>query len=244
MIVDECQNLFAHAVHGAEAGELATDIIKLGRALGIILILATQRPDAESLPTGVSANVSVRFCLRVMGQVENDMILGTSMYRNGIRATTLHPGDRGIGYLVGTADTPLIVRSAYLDTPASARIAERARAGRAAAGTLAGHAIGETDAGAVPVYSLLDDILAVVPPSETKVWSETVTERLAALRPGVYAGWGAEQLAAALKPLGIDTIQIGRRVDGRLVNRRGIDRARITTKSPKVISEVGPGAAR
>jgi DNA segregation ATPase FtsK/SpoIIIE, S-DNA-T family len=35
-------------------------VIKLGRALGIVL-LATQRPDARSLPTGVSANVGTRF---------------------------------------------------------------------------------------------------------------------------------------------------------------------------------------
>ncbi len=243
MIVDECQNLFAHPVYGAEAGELATDVIKLGRALGIILILATQRPDAGSLPTGVSANVSIRFCLRVMGQVENDMILGTSMYRNGIRATTLHPRDRGIGYLVGTADTPFIVRSAYLDAPAAERVADRARAARAAAGTLAGHAAGETDADVAPTFSLCADILAVVPPSEVKVWSETVVERLAELRPTVYAGWGAEQLAAALKPFGIDTIQIGRRIDGRIVNRRGIDRARIAEAVTQSNIRRGPEGA-
>ena len=53
-------------------------IIKIGRALGVFLVLATQRPDKESLPTGVSGNVSTRFCLKVAGQVENDMILGTS----------------------------------------------------------------------------------------------------------------------------------------------------------------------
>ena len=86
-VIDECQNLFSHPDYGKEAGELATDVIKLGRALGIMLILATQRPDKDSLPTGVCANVSVRFCLRVMDQVANDMVLGTSMYQAGIRAT-------------------------------------------------------------------------------------------------------------------------------------------------------------
>jgi DNA segregation ATPase FtsK/SpoIIIE, S-DNA-T family len=64
---DECQELFAHPEFGKEAGELAEKIIKLGRALGVILLLATQRPDAKSLPTGVSANVGTRYCLRVMG---------------------------------------------------------------------------------------------------------------------------------------------------------------------------------
>ena len=75
--IDECQNLFAHPKLGKQAGEDAIFIIKIGRALGVFLVLATQRPDKESLPTGVSGNVSTRFCLKVAGQVENDMILGT-----------------------------------------------------------------------------------------------------------------------------------------------------------------------
>ena len=47
--------------------------LKWAWALGTILLLATQRPDKDSLPTGISANVGIRFCLRVMGQTENDM---------------------------------------------------------------------------------------------------------------------------------------------------------------------------
>ena len=85
--IDECQNLFGHEKYGKQAGDDAVFIIKIGRALGVFLILATQRPDKESLPTGVSGNVSTRFCLKVAGQVENDMILGTSAYKNGARAT-------------------------------------------------------------------------------------------------------------------------------------------------------------
>ncbi|WP_433254433.1 cell division protein FtsK [Streptosporangium sp. CA-135522] len=224
--IDECQELFSHPEYGKEAGELCTAIIKRGRALGVILLLATQRPDKDSLPTGVSANVGVRFCLRVMGQVENDMVLGTSAYRNGIRATTFSPRDKGIGYLVGAADDPQITRSAYLDGPASERIVVRARAARQAAGTLAGHAIGETPT-AAPTYDLLTDILAVIPEGETKVWSEVVVTRLGELRPQVYGEWETETLAAMVKPYGIDTVQIGRRVDGRIVNRRGIERARL-----------------
>lgn len=225
--VDECQELFSHPEYGKEAGDLATAIIKRGRALGVILLLATQRPDKDSLPTGVSANVGIRFCLRVMGQVENDMVLGTSAYRNGIRATTFTVRDKGIGYLVGAAEDAQIVRSAYLDGPASERIVTRAHAARTAAGTLSGHAIGDTEP-AAPAFDLLSDILAVVPAGEGKVWSEVVVTRLAELRPQIYGGWESDQLAAALKPHGIDTVQISRRIDGKQINRRGIDRDRIT----------------
>lgn len=232
LAIDECQELFTHPLHGKEAADLCTAIIKRGRALGVILLLATQRPDKDSLPTGVSSNVGVRYAMRVMGQVENDMILGTSAYRNGVRATVFTARDLGIGYLLGAGPDPQITRAAYLDAPAAEKVTLRARAARAAAGTLTGHAAGQDDiaaSAARPATTLLDDILTVVPAGEDRVWSEIVVARLGDLAPDTYAGWNVEQLAAALKPYGIETAQIGRRVDGKTINRRGIDRAHITT---------------
>jgi S-DNA-T family DNA segregation ATPase FtsK/SpoIIIE len=225
--IDECQELFTHPDLGKEAGDLAERVIKLGRALGIVLLLATQRPDARSLPTGVSANVGTRFCLRVMGQLENDMILGTSAYKNGVRATMFTARDKGVGYLVGGPDPdPRITRVFYVDNPATERVVARARAARQAAGTLTGHAAGQ--APQPPAHrsdTLLADILAVIPPSEPKVWSETVLERLAALRPELYGQLTRDQLTAALKPYGVTTGQVwGTTGDGRGANRRGIDR--------------------
>ncbi|MCO1582030.1 FtsK/SpoIIIE domain-containing protein [Crossiella sp. SN42] len=238
--IDECQELFSHPDYGKEAGELATAIIKRGPAMGIILILATQRPDKDSLPTGVSANVGIRFCLRVMGQVENDMVLGTSAYRNGVRATMFTQSDKGIGYLVGAADDPQIVRSSYLDGPASERVSERARALRAHAGTLTGHAAGEDTALGEGERrdTLLADVAAVLGGDEAKVWSETVVTRLVELRPAVYGAWAeldgggkAAALSAALKPYSISTGQVWGTdpATGKGANRRGIDRSDITT---------------
>ncbi|NRQ39498.1 cell division protein FtsK [Nonomuraea sp. NN258] len=243
-IFDECQNLFAHEDYGPKAGEDAEFVIKLGRALGVVLILATQRPDKRSLPTGVSANVTIRFCLRVGGQTENDMILGTSSYQNGIRATLFVPGppakggDAGTGYLVGATPMPKVVKSAYLDTPATQRIADRAHALRKGQGTLSGHAVGETPEQAAPAFDLLADVLAVVAVSEAKVWNEVVVDRLAELRPEVYGAWAAleggaktAQLTTALKPYGIRTMQVWGTAEGggRGANRIGITRDDIAT---------------
>ncbi|MCC5031894.1 cell division protein FtsK [Streptomyces sp. WAC 00631] len=228
--VDECQVWFEHPKYGAEFEEICTDLVKRGPATGIVLMLATQRPDAKALPTGISANASARFCLKVMGQLENDMVLGTSAYKRGVRATMFAWADKGVHYFVGEGSDARIVRAVFADAVAADRIALRARKLREDAGTLSGHALGEdpeADEGAG--FDLLADILAVVPAAEPKVWSETLVERLAELRPEVYQGWAAEQLTAALKPYGIDTVQIGRRVDGKVVNRRGIDRAKVTT---------------
>ncbi|MDT0307194.1 cell division protein FtsK [Streptomyces sp. DSM 44917] len=239
--VDECQVLFEHAKHGAEFEEICTDLVKRGPATGIVLLLATQRPDAKSLPTGISANAGARWCLKVMSQVENDMVLGTSSYKRGIRATMFAWGDKGICYFVGEGADARIVRGVFADAVAADTIALRARATRLLAGTLTGHAAGEemeTTAG--PGYDLLADILAVMP--EPKAWNETVAGRLASLRPEVYSGWGPEQLTAALKPFGIATGQVwGRTEGGKGANRRGIERAHITAAITK--RDEGRGAA-
>ncbi|WP_323137116.1 MULTISPECIES: FtsK/SpoIIIE domain-containing protein [unclassified Streptomyces] len=230
-VFDECQNLFAHPKYGRQAGDDAEFIIKLGRALGVILILATQRPDKDSLPTGISGNVSIRFALKVAGQVENDMILGTSAYKNGTRATSFRPEiDAGNGYLAGATALPVVVRTAYLDDPATNAIAQRALALRKAEGTLSGHALGEdAESTTGPSYDLLADVAAVVPASEKRVWNERIAARLAELRPEVYGGWKGENVTSALKPHGIKTTGVaGTTDDGERTTRRGIVRDDLT----------------
>ncbi|MFF9749035.1 cell division protein FtsK [Streptomyces albidoflavus] len=225
--VDECQVWFEHDKYGKEFEDICTDLVKRGPATGIVLMLATQRPDAKSLPTGISANAGVRLCMKVMGQTENDMVLGTSSYKRGVRATMFAWADKGIAYFVGDGSDARIIRSVYVDAPTAERIALRARKAREDAGTLSGHALGEAPEPVASGYDLLADILAVIPADEPKVWSETVVARLAELREDVYDGWDPEGLAAALRPHGVSTIQVGRRIKGKVVNRRGIDRSHI-----------------
>ena len=231
--VDECQEWFEHPVYGKEFTATCTDLVKRGPALGIQLYLATQRPDAGSIPPGISANAVTRFCLKVRGQVENDMVLGTSAYKRGIRATLFSfVSDKGIGYLDSDAAEAQITRTVVgLDAPTAEAIAKRARAERIAAGRLTGLAAG-ADYGSDPgasVASLLDDVAAVMG-AEDKVWSEVIVTRLAELRPDAYNGWTATQLAAALKPYGIGTAQVWGQPDGgkgRGTNRRGVAREHV-----------------
>ncbi len=168
--VDECQVWFEHPKYGAEFEEICTDLVKRGPATGITLLLATQRPDSKSLPTGISANASTRFCMKVMGQIENDMVLGTGSYKRGVRATMFAWGDKGIHYFVGEGSDARIVRSVYVDAVIAEAIASRARKLREDAGTLTGHAAGQApDVDATASYDLLRDLLAVVAPEEPKV---------------------------------------------------------------------------
>jgi S-DNA-T family DNA segregation ATPase FtsK/SpoIIIE len=231
MFIDECQNLFAHKKFGDEAGELAEFIIKVGRSLGVILLLATQRPDKDSVPTGVSANVSIRFCLRVMGQMENDMILGTSAYKNGIRATQFTKADKGIGYLVGASEDPQIVRTYFLDQNATAALAAKARALREAAGTLTGYALDPENAEAQTqapssrtVLDDIDELFATLPFREDKIRGEELLSILQSHNPGAYDGWKVETLTGVLKPHGIGSLDVARRDDGKQTVRKGYTR--------------------
>ncbi|MFU0439538.1 cell division protein FtsK [Streptomyces sp. BG2AG] len=230
--VDECQVWFEHPKHGGEFEEICTDLVKRGPATGIVLLLATQRPDAKALPTGISANASARWCLKVMGQLENDMVLGTSSYKRGIRATMFSWKDKGIHYFVGEGADARIVSSVYVDAPTAEVIGLRARRLREAAGRLTGHAAGESfEDRETSGFDLLADILAVVPAEEPKLWSGVVVARLAELRPDTYGGWEPEQLAAALKPHGVSTGQVwGKTEAGKGANRRGIERSHILTE--------------
>ncbi|MEV6757295.1 cell division protein FtsK [Streptomyces sp. NPDC051214] len=227
--VDECQIWFEHPKYGTELREICTDLVKRGPATGIVLLLATQRPDKDAIPTAISANASARWCLKVMGQIENDMVLGTGSYKRGVRANMFAWGDKGICYFLGEGADARIVQGTFVDAVAADRIGLRARALRERAGTLAGHALGEQpERKSVTAIDVLSDVLAVVPGEESKVWSETLLARLIELRPAIYGEWTLEQLAAALKPLGIRTGQVwGTTEDGKGVNRRGIKRADI-----------------
>ena len=204
--IDECQNLFAHPKFGKQAGEDAVFIIKIGRALGVSLILATQRPDKDSLPTGVSGNVSTRFCLKVAGQIENDMILGTSAYKNGARATTFRPKvDAGLGYLKGEEGVPQVVRASYLNSDDTERVAKRARAIREAAGTLSGVALGDYDGEAQ--RDVLADVLACLGGAPAIHWT-TLAGRLAERFPDRWADASPDAVSAECRAKGVASVVV------------------------------------
>lgn len=223
---DECQVPFEDDEYGAEIEAICTDLVKRGPALGIVAMFGTQRPDAKSLPTGISANAVLRFCLKVMAQPANDMVLGTSMYKAGYRATMFSRSDRGICWMAGEGDDPRIVASAFVDAPAAEHVSARARKLREAYGNVTGHAIGQGPENQVPEYDLLADVLKVVAADEERIWNERIATRLAQLRPDVYAGWETENVTSSLKPHGVTTQgTAGITDEGERTTRRGIKRA-------------------
>ena len=213
--VDECQVWFEHPKHGGEFEEICTDLVKRGPAVGIVLILATQRPDAKSIPTGISANAVLRLCLKVMGWQENDMVLGTGAHKRGVRATMFSFDDKGITYFSGEGDAPRITRSFYIDAPAAEKIALRARGLRKAAGTLSGYAAGETDSTEAP-RDPLSDVLAVFGTDAGLQW-QVLADRLAGQFPERWAGATKDAVSAQCLDLGVPSAQVkqgGRNLQG------------------------------
>lgn len=199
--VDECQVMFEHPQYGDEFEEIATDLAKRGPALGILQALATQRPDAKSIPTGISANVVMRMCLKVMGHRENDMVLGQSAHKNGYRATMFDFEDKGIFYFSGEGSAPRIARGQKLDGPESKVIVARARLMRERAGRLTGYALG-LDLDPEDGRSFAEDVLTVFSDAKA-LWCETIAARLAESLPGAHADITTKAVADQLRGLGI-----------------------------------------
>lgn len=211
--IDESQCLFQHSRHGKEAGELAEQIIKLGRALGIILLIATQRPDKDSLPTGISANVSTRFCLRVLDHISNDMILGTSAHQRGIRANTITSREKGVGYLLGQHDEAQIVRVFNPSAQEIYGIVDAAVALRQ----------GQSNPAVVPETlesqgGLLVDVITAFGNDTTLQYVEIV-ERLQNFGDR-YAGFTSKMLGSDLRKKGIESRQVFKTADK--TNRWGV----------------------
>jgi S-DNA-T family DNA segregation ATPase FtsK/SpoIIIE len=225
--IDETHLAFEHPEYGKQIEEDVTDIARRGPAVGIIDLLATQRPDSKSIPPAISSNAILRLCLWVKKWQVSDMVLGDGMHSQGFSGLMFNRSDRGTGWLAGEGEEPEVVTFGYVDAPTAKAIALRARAARQAAGTLTGYAV-DLDLSVEPDDSptLLDDLAAVMTPGE-KVWSDILLERLVTYRAATYTGWTPTDLGNTAAAYGLSTIQIGRREAGKVTNRRGFDQTDI-----------------
>ena len=242
-VVDEVQEYLQHPEHGKEILSLLVYLARVAPAVGVSVMTSTQKPDDKACPSELRDQHQARFALRVGAYQVSDTILGAGSYSEGLDASKLLKSHKGVGLLKGMSDDSGIVRTYLADGRDAERILTRAAALREAEGTLSGDAAGEIPAPEASA-TILDDVAQVLGKGEAKVWSETIVDRLADLRPETYGPWAdlepkpkAEALTAALKPYGVATEQIGRRIDGKTVNKRGIKRddlaAAITQRNEK-----------
>lgn len=144
LLVDEIQEAFGvlltrekGAQEFAAVVEKLARLIRRGRACGLIIVAAAQRPDAKSVPTAFRDVILKRYSVHTVDDTSSDMILGDGAAKRGHTAAGL--GKIGVGILAEEAGAEKI-QPDRITPQAFEEICLRGRALRIAAGTLTGHA--------------------------------------------------------------------------------------------------------
>lgn len=91
------------------------DLVARGRAAGIIVVAATQRPSADIIPTSLRDLFSYRLAFRCTTDSSSDIILARGWASKGYDASTIAPEDRGVGLLLAEGGIPRRIKTAYLE---------------------------------------------------------------------------------------------------------------------------------
>ena len=114
-----------------EFAELLRDLVARGRAAGIIVVAATQKPGSDVVPTALRDLFGFRLAMRCNTPQASDTILGQGWASAGADASTIPGGQRGVGYLLAEGERPERIKGFHLSDDAVRAIAGRASAQRA-----------------------------------------------------------------------------------------------------------------
>lgn len=215
-----------------EAKQLAVNILRVGRKSCVTLILAASEATSDTLGDAIADITALRFMLACR-HTDIRLVLGPQMAADGWRPDRLHPAtgdspeDGGCVYVYGAGSREPLLSKMYdlSDDEAAQRGADRSAIGipriddlswRQARRRLATVATSDAHRDTDVVVS---DVLAAYGTDE-RLWTEDILSRLAAADPDRYGDWTAEQLAAALRDIGIRPAQV--RIGNR--NRNGYHR--------------------
>jgi hypothetical protein len=115
--------------------ELLRDLVARGRAAGVVVLAATQKPSADVVPSALRDLFGFRLALRCTTPQASDTILGQGWASQGHSAGTISPADRGVGYLLAEDGLPVKLRTFYLDDDQVRDLAARASTQRDEAST-------------------------------------------------------------------------------------------------------------
>jgi DNA segregation ATPase FtsK/SpoIIIE-like protein len=115
----------------ATFAELLRDLVARGRAAGVIVCAATQKPAADVVPSALRDLFGFRLALRCNTRDASDTILGQGWATLGHDASSIAPGQRGVGLLLAEDGLPVRIRGFHLGDAEVTAIAGRAAAARA-----------------------------------------------------------------------------------------------------------------
>lgn len=110
----------------AEFANLLRDLVSRGRAAGIIVLAATQKPSHDIVPTALRDLFAIRWALRCTTPQASDTILGQGWASQGHSATSIDTADRGVGFLLHEGGRPVRLKASYLSDDDLSALAERA----------------------------------------------------------------------------------------------------------------------
>jgi hypothetical protein len=108
-----------------EFADRLRDLVARGRAAGIIVLAATQRPSSDVVPTSLRDLFGFRWALRCSTPDASDTILGRGWATNGVSATDVPAEARGVGYLLAEGGQPMRCKAYYLDDDTIHAVAAR-----------------------------------------------------------------------------------------------------------------------
>jgi S-DNA-T family DNA segregation ATPase FtsK/SpoIIIE len=132
VVVDELAHYLTTSDRKERAAfaDLLRDLVSRGRAAGIIVLAATQKPSADVIPTSIRDLFGFRWAMRCSTPQASDTILGSGWASAGYSAADIDPASRGVGYLLHEGGIPKRLRSCYLDDTSLAAVSARAAAFR------------------------------------------------------------------------------------------------------------------
>lgn len=116
---------------------LLPDIVARGRAVGIIVAAATQRPSSDIIPTSLRDLFAWRFAGRCTTDVSSDIVLGHGWAARGFSSNSVDPNNQGAGFLISEGGIPALVKAAYMSDTDIIRVADYATWTRRRSGLVA-----------------------------------------------------------------------------------------------------------
>ena len=93
---------------------LTRDLVARGRAAGVIIVLATQRPSHQVIDPSMRDLFSYRWAFRCTTDASSDTVLGQGWASEGYTAADIEPLARGVGWLLSETGIPRRIKAAYL----------------------------------------------------------------------------------------------------------------------------------
>ena len=93
---------------------LVRDLVARGRAAGIIVVAATQRPSADIIPTSLRDLFGYRVAFRCTTDSSSDIILSVGWAHEGYSAKDIAPEQLGVALLLAEGGIPRRIKAAYL----------------------------------------------------------------------------------------------------------------------------------